>query len=513
MGAVVDNVDICLVMEYMHFHSLHEVLHNKTMRVDCNMCVQMLQQVISGMLFIHSADPPIIHTDLKASNVLVDRNFTAKISDFGLSRIKTEESFAAGSPFWTAPEVLRGGHCTTMSDVYSFGVLLCEVFSLEEPYEGEDPALVLEQLQDSTLDPPKRPRVPEHIPKILKHIMEDSWHGDPKQRVSFAKLGEIMATVELDTVLASGSLGWKNPTALDYKNVFASAFPEPVLKALLAGKKIPPQSYDMVTVFFSDIAGFTSMCEKMCAVKVTNMLDRLYKKFDALALKHSVWQLETIGDAYIAVTNLVKDQSKDHCARIARFSLDAIDAANSTYIDEEDLDKGVVQIRIGFSSGPVVANIVGQTHPKYTLFGSSVNTASRMESSSLPGKAHCSEMSAQLLLLQDLSITLCPRGAREVKGRGKMRTYFIERTASRVRSEDSPPGPHPLHPPLWRLEGSSAGSSDSRTAPRRLSGNDVPLTSHTLSVESSRTNASSFDQRALRRRGGRGSVPATFDQG
>jgi len=127
----------------------------------------------------------------------------------------------------------------------------------------------------------------------------------------------------------------------------------------------------------------------------------------------------------MGVTNCVQDQSRDHVKRVAEFSLDAIDLAGKTLIDEEEPELGYVEIRIGFHTGPVLSNVIGTSQPRYGLFGDCVNTASRMESNSLPGRIQCSEHAANLLRLQAPGIGLELRGEIPIKGKENMTTYWI----------------------------------------------------------------------------------------
>ena len=156
---------------------------------------------------------------------------------------------------------------------------------------------------------------------------------------------------------------------------------------------------DCVTIFFSDIVNFTSISSDLPPRKVADLLDRLYTKFDALSNAHEIFKVETIGDAYMAVTNLVKKQS-DHAGIMARFALDAREAATGTLIDEDDPKAGHVQIRIGMHSGPVSSHVVGSKNPRYSIIGGTVKVAQLLERTSKGDRIQCSSEGAELIAKQ-----------------------------------------------------------------------------------------------------------------
>uniref|UniRef100_A0A7N0TSM1 non-specific serine/threonine protein kinase n=1 Tax=Kalanchoe fedtschenkoi TaxID=63787 RepID=A0A7N0TSM1_KALFE len=140
MGAVTSGQPLCIVTEYLPRGSLYQLLQKSASKLDWRRRVSVAMDIARGMNYLHRCNPPVIHRDLKSSNLLVDRNWTVKVGDFGLSRLKLETYFKTksgkGTPQWMAPELIRNEPSNEKSDVYSYGVILWELATDKVPWEN-----------------------------------------------------------------------------------------------------------------------------------------------------------------------------------------------------------------------------------------------------------------------------------------------------------------------------------------------------------------------------------------
>ncbi|KAM9504913.1 uncharacterized protein ACWYII_047548 [Salvelinus alpinus] len=188
--------------------------------------------------------------------------------------------------------------------------------------------------------------------------------------------------------------------------------PKTVAKQLRQQKHVEAESYEKVTIFFSDIVGFTTISASCTPLQVVEMLNNLYMCFDTRIDSYDVYKVETIGDAYMVVSGLPERNGDKHADEIAKMSLDLVAAVRQVAIPH--MPNKRLQLRAGIHTGPCVAGIVGYKMPRYCLFGDTVNTASRMESTSLPQRIHASS-AVYLALMKDGAYELQLRGEIEVK--------------------------------------------------------------------------------------------------
>jgi len=194
--------------------------------------------------------------------------------------------------------------------------------------------------------------------------------------------------------------------------------PVNIAKDLKETGRTIPQRHKNVTILFTDFKGFTELVASISEITLVNELNDIFGRFDEIVEEEGVEKIETIGDAYVAASGLGDG--------VAEHAINCIKAAQQMlyYLEERNRKHEIKwRMRVGIHSGPIVAGVVGKKKFRYDLFGDTINTASRMESSGEPGKINISGPTYQLVK-NDIDCEY--RGKIHAKGKGEMEMYFVK---------------------------------------------------------------------------------------
>lgn len=200
------------------------------------------------------------------------------------------------------------------------------------------------------------------------------------------------------------------------EKLLLNTLPVKVVNELKEFGKSEPHLFDNVTVFFSDIVGFTEKSNFLEPKVLISELNDIFTGFDKIVMKNSCERIKTIGDAYLCVCGMPLP-NPDHAYNIVKSAVEMIEFIKKR--NEGSVHKW--NIRVGVNSGSVIGGIVGVKKYIYDVFGDAVNTASRMESNSFPMRINVSESTYNLV--KD-SFEFTDRGEVEVKGKGKLRMFL-----------------------------------------------------------------------------------------
>jgi adenylate cyclase len=201
------------------------------------------------------------------------------------------------------------------------------------------------------------------------------------------------------------------------ERLLLNILPASIAERLKESNSVIADHFESTTVMFSDIVGFTALSERMSPSELVKRLNRIFSVFDDLAERYGLEKIKTIGDAYM-VAGGFPNQRDGHANDVSAMALDMLAAIEACNQDVEH----PVSIRIGIHSGPAVAGVIGIKKFVYDVWGDTVNTASRMESSGLPGRI---QLSPQAVALLDDDFVIQERGSVELKGKGCMTTYWL----------------------------------------------------------------------------------------
>ncbi|XP_068586030.1 atrial natriuretic peptide receptor 1 [Cebidichthys violaceus] len=455
IGACIDPPDTCIITEYCPRGSLQDILENDSITLDWMFKYSLINDIVKGMVFLHNS-VIVSHGKLKSSNCVVDNRFVLKITDYGLSSFRSECDSGKDAHayyaqrLWMAPELLRmespPPQGTQKGDVYSFGIVLQEVALRRGAFYLEAYPLSPKEIVDRVVLgewPCLRPTVdPQSHSPELGQLMQRCWAEEPTERPEFnhirlllRKQNKESRTNILDNLLSRMEQYANNLEELVEERTQAyheekrkaeallyQILPHSVAEQLKRGETVQAEAFDSVTIYFSDIVGFTAISAESTPMQVVTLLNDLYTCFDAIIDNFDVYKVETIGDAYMVVSGLPMRNGMQHGREIARMALALLEAVRSFKICHRSEQQ--LKLRIGIHSGPVCAGVVGLKMPRYCLFGDTVNTSSRMESSGEALKIHVSAATRDVLLEFNCFL-LEPRGDIDVKGKGKMTTYWL----------------------------------------------------------------------------------------
>ncbi|XP_071685640.1 uncharacterized protein [Rutidosis leptorrhynchoides] len=188
MGAVTSPQHLCIVSEFLPRGSLFRILQRNSNQLDWRRRLQFAMDIARGMNYLHRYNPPIVHRDLKSSNLLVDKNWTVKVGDFGLSHIKhhtyLHTKSGKGTPQWMAPEVLRNEQADEKCDVYSYGVVLWEIITGKIPWDDLNAMQVIAAVGFMN----KRLEIPKDVDSMWVSLIESCWCSKPQSRPTFQEI-------------------------------------------------------------------------------------------------------------------------------------------------------------------------------------------------------------------------------------------------------------------------------------------------------------------------------------
>ncbi|KAF8360859.1 gcy-3, partial [Pristionchus pacificus] len=464
IGMSLDGPQILSIWKYCSRGSLKQIVELGTMQLDSYFVFSLIRDIVQGLDYLHSSFLQC-HGNLTSSSCLVDDRWQVKLSDYGLRSVRDRTKKRG---LWQAPELLRDASAppTKPSDVYAFSIVASEVITRQPAWKGRKESMD-ELLYMVKRGGPGAPRplleVPEGIElnMTLLHLVRDCWSEEPAERPTIEQVKSIMRSMVndrqqnlMDHVFAmmeqyAGTLEEevieRTRELVEEKKksdlLLYRMLPRQVADKLKLGQSVEPESFECVTIFFSDVVKFTLLSQKCTAIQIINLLNELYTSFDTIIENHSVYKVvfvETIGDGYLCVSGLPNRNGTEHVRNIAEMALDFMAAAREYRVTHLPAER--VTLRIGINTGPCVAGVVGLTMPRYCLFGDTVNTGSRMESNGKPGLIHMSSEANNLLVSAYAGqYTTQSRGDVIIKGKGVMETFWLMGRANELTVMLNPP--------------------------------------------------------------------------
>ncbi|OWA52171.1 Atrial natriuretic peptide receptor 2 [Hypsibius exemplaris] len=456
LAACIEPEHVTVLGEYCSRGTLQDVLQNDSIALDWVFRYSFINDLVSALMFVQGSLLQC-HGRLTSRCCFVDKRFVLKVGDYGLPSFYDRATTVPepGDLLWTAPELLRAmavvgqrPRVSAEGDVFAFAIILQEIILRESPYflnnfSAEEIVTKVKRGER----PIFRPIVQDaFVQDEIMFLMKSSWAEDPVERPKFAQIRASLRNSKsngrqkeniIDTLIErmeqyaaslEVSVDEKTQALVEEKKkteqLLYSILPKPCnwAEQLKRGEPVLPESYDSVTIYFGDIVEFTTLSAASSPTEIVTLMNDLYSQFDQIITTFDAFKVETVGDCYVIVSGLPHRNGQKHAGVIARLAL-TLRSSISTF-KVHHMPEKVLQLRVGLNSGPCVAGVVGFATPRYCLFGDTVNTASRMESTGEPMKIQISQSTEAILrYLGNFEMEI--RGVVQIKGKGEMNTFWL----------------------------------------------------------------------------------------
>ncbi|KAF8370680.1 gcy-25, partial [Pristionchus pacificus] len=463
------NGEFVVCWSYTQRQSLENVLFKTDHKLGRNFRASFIRHILKGLSWIHSSNINV-HGSLFLSNCVVDSYWVVKLTDFGLrslinSKIKSKEIFCfpmfnfedlPHKYLQVAPEILAEIQKTQLrsigtqkGDIYQLGMLIYQILLDRIPFSElkEDNNTIMKKIL-SIEGGSIRPFIPENTGLTLRliSIMQQCWQ--PKE---FARptLTKIMDAVHREYGNdAKGTLVDQMISMIDEysanleqivekrteeieelkektERLLYQIMPKSIALELREGRSVRPSMHPSVSVLFADVCQFTAICEQSIPVQIILMLNLLYSKFDQIVELYSAFKVENVGDAYLIVSGIPEMEDRQHLSEVCQIALHFQKFVVESYLIPHRPEHKL-RIKVGIHTGALASGILGSTAPRFCVFGDTVNVASRMGSTSEPGRIQMSETAAFLLKSKfEHRFVIQERGIVNIKGKGPCTTFWL----------------------------------------------------------------------------------------
>ncbi|XP_055350615.1 atrial natriuretic peptide receptor 1-like [Paramacrobiotus metropolitanus] len=428
-GLIIDMDDALMVSDYCQKGNILTLFD--MMQMDKEFQFSLIMDIIQGVAYLHSTLQDA-HGFLKPTHCLIDQRFTLKIAKFryrDIVRHLANNDLLIEQPdtLWMAPEHRSNPklHRSRSGDIYSIGLLILTILQQHAPDFAEMTFQTNTIAEMDTLiktctkrDPRKRPTI-QALATRLQRVQNRHGisHGNIVER-TITKFSAYVVTLEAAVTLRTQEL---NHERAKCDTLLMEMLPLFVVEQLRNRSAVIAKTFASVSVYFGELDGFASWAAQTDVKQALKILTRLCTVLDEGISEFNVLKVENIRDSYLVVGGIpVQESAEAHAITVCEMAL-----ALPAVLVAKPLNPQFL-LRAGIHSGPCAAGVIGLKVPRYCLFGDTVNMASRMATYGDAGKVHLTEDTASLTAGYP-PLTSCERGWLDVRGKGRVRTFWLYR--------------------------------------------------------------------------------------